>query len=193
MQQDGRGSGGSSTSGAWPVLTASMPPSSSSSRSVSPSPIRPPIRRPCARRGTTCEVRGERLACRPFDSLACPDDVPAERLIRVQEPVVDISDVALRRVEVHVISEDHALLLRDLRLVEARVEEHVGEDVEREVACLRPAADVVAGELLAREGVELPADRVDLVEIVRAVGRRCVPLKNMCSAKCAMPFDSGVS
>ena len=27
----------------------------------------------------------------------------------------------------------------------------------------------------------------------RAVGRRSVPLKNMCSAKCAMPFDSAVS
>ena len=31
------------------------------------------------------------------------------------------------------------------------------------------------------------------VEIERAVGRRSVPLKNMCSAKCAMPFDAGVS
>jgi glucosamine--fructose-6-phosphate aminotransferase (isomerizing) len=31
------------------------------------------------------------------------------------------------------------------------------------------------------------------VEIVRAVGRRSVPLKNMCSAKCAMPCDSRVS
>src|SRR5215210_2743059 len=29
--------------------------------------------------------------------------------------------------------------------------------------------------------------------ISRAVGRRSVPLKNMCSAKCAIPFVSGVS
>ena len=29
--------------------------------------------------------------------------------------------------------------------------------------------------------------------ISRAVGRRSVPLKNMCSAKCAIPFDSRVS
>src|SRR4029078_4677252 len=29
--------------------------------------------------------------------------------------------------------------------------------------------------------------------MVRAVGRRSVPLKNMCSAKCAMPFEPGVS
>jgi hypothetical protein len=27
----------------------------------------------------------------------------------------------------------------------------------------------------------------------RAVGRRSVPLKNMCSAKCAIPFVSAVS
>jgi hypothetical protein len=27
----------------------------------------------------------------------------------------------------------------------------------------------------------------------RALGRRCVPLKNMCSEKCAMPFVSGDS
>jgi hypothetical protein len=30
-------------------------------------------------------------------------------------------------------------------------------------------------------------------EMSRAVGRFSVPLKNMCSAKCAMPFVSGVS
>jgi hypothetical protein len=28
---------------------------------------------------------------------------------------------------------------------------------------------------------------------VRAVGRRSVPLKNMCSAKWAIPFEAGVS
>jgi hypothetical protein len=52
------------------------------------------------------------------------------------------------------------------------------------------ATDVVAGVLLARERVELPADRVDLAG---DVGRFSVPLKNMCSAKCAMPFVSRVS
>ena len=31
------------------------------------------------------------------------------------------------------------------------------------------------------------------VAIVRAVGRRSVPLKNMCSEKWAMPFEPGVS
>ena len=64
---------------------------------------------------------------------------------RVEQPVVDVPDVALRRVEVDVhLLEDHALLLLDLGLVEAGVQEHVGEDVERDVARLRAAADVVA-------------------------------------------------
>jgi hypothetical protein len=109
------------------------------------------------------EVGEEGVAGRRLDGLARPEDVPAERLVGVQQTVVDVADVALRRVEVHVhLLEDHALLLRDLLLVEPRVEEHVGEDVEGGVARLRAAADVVAGELLAGEGVELAADRVDL-------------------------------
>jgi len=58
---------------------------------------------------------------------------------------------------------------------------------------LAGAADVVARVLLAGERVELAADPVDLAADVRAVGRRSVPLKNMCSAKCAMPLVSGVS
>ena len=109
------------------------------------------------------EVPEKRLARRRLDGLARSDDVPAQGLIGVQEPVVDVSDVALRRVEVHVhLLEDHALLLRDLVLVEARVEEHVGEHVERDIPGLRAAAHVVAGELLAGERVELTPDRVDL-------------------------------
>jgi hypothetical protein len=41
--------------------------------------------------------------------------------------------------------------------------EHVDEDVQRDRAVLAGAADVVARVLLAREGVELAADAVDLV------------------------------
>ena len=100
---------------------------------------------------------------RLLDRLSRPEDVPSERLVGVEQPVVDVADVALRRVEVHVhFLEDHTLFLRDLGLVELRVEEHVGEDVECGVACLRAAADVVARQLLPGERVELPADRVDL-------------------------------
>ncbi len=109
------------------------------------------------------EVRGERLARRALDRLPRSEDVPAERLVGVQQPVVHVADVPLRRVQVDVhLLEDHALLLRDLRLVEPGLEEHVREDVERHVARLRSAADVVAGQLLAGEGVELSPDGVDL-------------------------------
>ena len=109
------------------------------------------------------EVRAERLLRRRFDRLLRAEDVPPERLIVVQEPVVDASDVALRVVEVDVhLLEDDTLLLLDLELVEPRVQQHVGEDVEGDAACLRAAFDVVARDLLAGESVELAADRVDL-------------------------------
>jgi len=115
-------------------------------------------------------------------------------MIAVEERVVDSADEVARRVEVHVhLLDDHALLAIDLLRVEARVADHVDEHVERHVAGAGGALDVVAGELLAGERVELPADAVDLGEMARAVGRRSVPLKNMCSAKCAMPAMSGVS
>jgi hypothetical protein len=96
-------------------------------------------------------------------------------LVGVQEAVVDVRDVALRGVEVDVhLLEDHALLLLDLLLVEARVQEHVREYVERDVARLGAAADVVPRQLLAGEGVELAADRVDLR---RDGARRRAPLR----------------
>ena len=56
------------------------------------------------------------------------------------------------------------------------------------------ALDVVAGVLLAGEGVELAADAVDLGGDVLGGRAACsVPLKNMCSAKCAMPLVGLVS
>ena len=109
------------------------------------------------------EVGRERLARRRLDRLLRPENVPAERLVGVQEPVVDVSDVALRGVEIDVhLLEDHALLLLDLGRVEAGVEEHVGEDVECDVPGSCAALHVVAGDFLTGESVELAADRVDL-------------------------------
>ena len=86
-----------------------------------------------------------------------------ERAVAVEELVVDPVDVVARRVVVHVhLLDDHALLALDLLGVELRVAEHVDEDVERRVAVLGRALHVVARVLLAGEGVELAADRVDL-------------------------------
>ena len=105
----------------------------------------------------------ERLARGAADGLLAADDVPAERLVAVEERLVDAADEVARRVEVHVhLLDDHALLALDLVRVEAGVAQHVDEHVERRVARLGRATDVVAGVLLAGEGVELAADRVDL-------------------------------
>ena len=58
---------------------------------------------------------------------------------------------------------------------------------------LARALDVVAGVLLAGERVELAAHARRPRRRGRARrGRRSVPLKNMCSAKCAMPLVSAV-
>ena len=109
------------------------------------------------------DVREERVARRAAHGVLGADDVPAERLVAVQVPLPDVADVAARGVGVHVhLLDDHALLALDLVGIEARVAQHVDEHVERDVACLGGALHVVAGELLAGERVELPADRVDL-------------------------------
>ena len=109
------------------------------------------------------DVLEECLARRLAHGLLPPDDVPAERLVAVEKLVVDAADEVARRVEVHVhLLDDHALLALDLVLVELRAAEHVDEDVERRVARLGGAANVVAGVLLAGERVELAPDSVDL-------------------------------
>src|SRR6266508_2208871 len=51
----------------------------------------------------------------------------------------------------------------DLLGIELGVAQHVDEDVERDIARLGGALDVVPGVLLAGEGVELAADGVDLL------------------------------
>ena len=109
------------------------------------------------------EVADERVARRGAHRLLRADDVPAERLVAVEELVVHALEVVAGRVVVHVhLLDDHALLAVDLLGIELGVAEHVDEHVERRVAVLGRALHVVAGVLLAGEGVELAADRVDL-------------------------------
>ena len=109
------------------------------------------------------DVAEERLARRGAHRLLLADDVPAERLVAVEELVVDAADEVARRVVVHVhLLDDHALLALDLLALELGVAQHVDEDVERAVAVVGGALDVVARVLLAREGVELAAEPVDL-------------------------------
>ena len=140
------------------------------------------------------EVREERLAGCVLHRFLAAEDVPAESVVAVHEVVEHAGDEVPRRIEVHVhLLDDHALLTVDLLGVEAGVTQQVDEHVERDVAALARAAHVVAGDLLAGEGVELAADGVDLGRDVARRRAPPVPLKNMCSAKCAMPFDSRVS
>jgi hypothetical protein len=109
------------------------------------------------------DVVGERLAGRAVDGLLAADDVPAERLVTVEQVLVDTPDEVPRRVEVHVhLLDDHALLALDLLRVELRAAQHVDEHVERDVARVCSATHVVAGVLLAGECVELAPDGVDL-------------------------------
>ena len=99
----------------------------------------------------------------PRMRLLVPDDRASERRVAEAELVVHVRQVLRRRVAVHVhLLDDHALLALDLLGVEARVEEHVGEHVERLRGLVAGALDVVARVLLAREGVEVGAHRVDL-------------------------------
>ena len=116
------------------------------------------------------EVRHERLARRSAHRLLAADDVPAERLVAVEELLVDAADEVARRVEVHVhLLDDDALLALDLLCVEPRVAQHVGDHVERDIAMLRGALHVVGRVLLAGEGIELAADRIDLArDLARA-------------------------
>src|SRR5512132_314549 len=103
------------------------------------------------------------VARRRPDGLLAADDVPAERRVTPEELVIDTRDVVPRRVEVHVhLLDDDALLALDLLRIELRVLQHVDQDVEGVLSVLGGALDVVARVLLAREGVELGADAVEL-------------------------------
>ena len=109
------------------------------------------------------EVARERVSRGPADGVLVADDRPPQRRVAEAELVVHVGQVLRRRVAVHVhLLDDHALLALDLLGVEARVEEHVGEHVERLGSLVAGALDVVARVLLAGEGIEVGAHRVDL-------------------------------
>ncbi len=72
---------------------------------------------------------------------------------------------------------------------ERRPQHQSEQDVDRQRQVLVEHLDVVAGVFLRRERVELAADRIDLLRDVLR-GARSVPLKSMCSTKCAMPHCS---
>src|SRR5689334_14714943 len=77
----------------------------------------------------TAGVAEEGVALGRADGFLPADDVPAERLVAVEELLVDAADEVPRRVEVHVhLLDNDALLALDLLALELRVAEHVDED-----------------------------------------------------------------
>ena len=76
----------------------------------------------------------------------------------------ELVDQIVRRVFHHLdLLDDHLLLPLDILGIEGRVEDDVGEHVERQRQMLVEHLDVVAGVLFGGEGVELAANRVDLL------------------------------
>ena len=117
------------------------------------------------------DVVGEGVAACGVHRVLRADDLPAERVVAVHQRLVDRADVVARRVLVHVhLLDDHALLAVDLLGLELRMAEHVEQDVERDIALLAGAPDVVARVLLGGEGIELAADPVDQRRQVARVG-----------------------
>ncbi len=87
----------------------------------------------------------------------------------------DVVDAVLRRIERGAdLLEDHVLLALQLLGIEHRVAEDVGEDVEGERHVRLEHAGVVGGGLDAGRGVDLAADRLDLLGDVGGRARlRC--------------------
>ena len=59
--------------------------------------------------------------------------------------------------------EDHLLFALDVVVSEERIADQIGEDVDGERQVLVEDLEVIAGVFLRREGVDLPADRIDLL------------------------------
>ena len=83
---------------------------------------------------------------------------------RPEAPAEKVVDVVVGRVlDLRDLLEDHRALPVDLLRVEIRLEKDVRKDVQGERKVLPQHLRVVAGVLLAGEGIEHAADRVDLL------------------------------
>jgi hypothetical protein len=87
--------------------------------------------------------------------------------------------------------QDHVALHLDLARIEDRVQQDVGHHVERERHVRLQHAGVIGGHLARGVGVDIAAHILDLLGDLQGAAR-LVPLKAMCSRKCAMPFCSAV-
>ena len=128
------------------------------------------------------------------DELGRAQDRAAERLAGEGGLLEQIEHQVVRRVlDLADLLHDDAALARELGLVERRVLQDVGQQVDRERQVVGQHAGVVGGVLARGVGVELAADVLDRLGDRRAPSAGAVPLKAMCSSMWATPLTSAAS
>ena len=108
------------------------------------------------------KVGEEALPAQSADGFLGPLDRPSERVRRVEVGREHVVDQLFRRVFDHAdLFDDHLALAFELGLVEQRVQDDVRQQVDHLFHVFVQNLGVEAGVFLRREGVHLPADRVD--------------------------------
>ena len=130
-------------------------------------------------------------ARRRADPFSRPEDRPAERVARPQRSGEQIVDHILRGVVVHVdLGQDHLALGLEILGPDRRVLQHVSEMIDGQLQITVEHARVVAGVLLRREGVDIPADRIERLGDVERRARRG-PLEQQMLEEMAVAADRG--
>ena len=119
------------------------------------------------------EIPADRGAVEAGDALRRPEDRPTDRLVGIGGGVEHVEDEVVRRVlDGTDLLQDDALLALELDLVEGRLGQDVGENVEREIGVLGEEVRVVGRLLGARRRVEVAACGFDFF---RNGARRAAP------------------
>ncbi len=110
------------------------------------------------------QIADHRLAVEPADDLGAAQHRPAHRLVG-KGAFLEIveNDVVGRVVGLADLLQDHRALAFHLVRVEARIQQDVGEDIERQRHVFLQHLGVVGGALARGIGVEVAADRLDLL------------------------------
>ena len=139
-------------------------------------------------------VAGQHRARHRPDAFLGAQDRPADRLRRVGVLLEVVEDDVVRRVvRLADLLQDHAALALQLLGLEGGVGQDVADDVGGERGVLLQHLHVVGGLLARGVGVDVAADRLDLLGDLRRRERRSVPLNAMCSRKCETPFSASCS
>ena len=110
------------------------------------------------------EIGAQRRGVEPLHRLGRAENRTPERMFGPEAGGEDFVNEVVRRVLDHLdLFEDDVLLAPDVAVVERRIQQQVRQDVDGAREVLVEHLDVVAGALLRREGVELPANRIDFL------------------------------